>query len=146
MNFVKEKVKTVEEENASLKKTLVEKEKELSTKKASEMFSDSFNSSKIPAKFNAKVFKDTELASFIDENGKLNEDGYKESVAKAVSSWEEDFKDILVDKQGKEDSEENKDSAEEENKDKGVLGTGTLEENTSTDDDFVERMVKFATK
>ena len=143
---LKEKIKTVEEENSSLKKSLVVKEKELSEKKASELFSASFDSSKIPAKFESKVFKDTELASFIDENGKLNEEGYKESVAKAVASWEEDFKDILVDKPEKEDKEENTDSFEDK-EDKKILGTGTAEEEQSgADDDLIERMVKFATK
>jgi hypothetical protein len=89
------------------------------------------------------VFKDTELASFIDENGKLNEEGYKESVEKAVTSWEEDFKDIIVEKSDNKDSEEKSDIAEE----KKILGTGTLEEEQSgADEDLIERMVKLATK
>ena len=142
---LKEKIKTVEEENSSLKKSLVVKEKELSEKKASELFSASFDSSKIPAKFESKVFKDTELASFIDENGKLNEEGYKESVAKAVASWEEDFSGLIPAEKQDVKKEIVEDSEEEENKE--ILGVTTPEkDDVKTDEALVDHLVNLAIK
>ena len=142
-------IASLEESNANLTKTLIDKETELSKKKASEIFDSAFENSNIPAKFSGKVFKDTELASFIDSEGKLNAKGYSESVDAAIASWEEDFSDLIIDKKENKDSEEeNKDSDDnkEDNKDKEILGTSIVDSVGKVDEDLVNNLVNYAIK
>ena len=139
---LKNKVSSLEEANASLTNSLTEKEKELSSKKATEIFETAFESSSIPSKFSGRVLKDTNLDSFIGSDGKLDSKGYSDSVSAAIASWEEDCSDLIK-------KDENKDEKKEEQKDekKEILGFSTLDgEDAKNQDELVEHLVKLATK
>lgn len=141
---LKSKVSSLEEANATLTNSLVQKEKELSTKKASEIFETAFENSSIPEKLSGKVFKDTNLDSFIGSDGKLDSNAYSASVDAAIASWKEDLSDlILADKEEKKD--ENKEDTEEENKE--ILGIPPLDKaDEKSQDALVDHLVKLATK
>lgn len=141
---LKTKVSSLEEANAALTNSLVQKEKELSTKKASEIFETAFENSSIPEKLSGKVFKDTNLDSFIGSDGKLDSNAYSASVDAAIASWKEDLSDlILADKEEKKD--ENKEDTEEENKE--ILGIPPLDKaDEKSQDALVDHLVKLATK
>ena len=147
---LKNKVSSLEEANASLTNSLTEKEKELSSKKATEIFETAFESSSIPSKFSGRVLKDTNLDSFIGSDGKLDSKGYSDSVSAAIASWEEDCSDLIKKDENKEDKkEEQKDENKEEQKDekKEILGFSTLDgEDAKNQDELVEHLVKLATK
>ena len=141
---LKTKVSSLEEANVALTNSLVQKEKELSTKKASEIFETAFENSSIPEKLSGKVFKDTNLDSFIGSDGKLDSNAYSASVDTAITSWKEDLSDlILADKE--ENKDENKEDAEEENKE--ILGIPPLDKaDEKSQDALVDHLVKLATK
>jgi len=146
VNDLKEKNKGLEDENNALKGIIVAKEKELSTVAASEIFSSLFSESSIPSKFSAKVEKDTNLSAFINEDGKLDKNGYSESCSAAIASWAADFEGIVVAENGSV-----ADDSEEELKDKKVLGTGTpaeeiIEEDNKTDESLIDRLLNMAIK
>lgn len=142
---MKSKITALEESNASLTKNLIEKEMELSTKKATEIFETAFENSSIPSKFSGKVFKDTNLNSFIGSDGKLDSKSYSESVDAAISSWEEDFSGLIPAADKKEDKKS--DSEEENVDDKEILGVSlTDDKETKNDESLVDYLVNLATK
>lgn len=142
---MKSKITALEESNANLTKNLIEKEMELSTKKATEIFETAFENSSIPSKFSGKVFKDTNLNSFIGSDGKLDSKSYSESVDAAISSWEEDFSGLIPAADKKEDKKS--DSEEENVDDKEILGVSlTDDKETKNDESLVDYLVNLATK
>ena len=142
---LRSRISSLEEANAQLNGSLVEKEKELSSKKATEIFDTAFENSSIPAKFSGKVLKDTNLDSFIGSDGKLDAKGYSDSVDAAIASWEEDFSGLIPAEKQDEKKEIVEDSEEEENKE--ILGVTTPEkDDVKTDEALVDHLVNLAIK
>lgn len=146
-------VEALQKKNEDLSSSIISANKELSEKNAKDAFSEVFSESNIPENFSGKVFKDTNLESFIGEDGKLDEKGYRGSVSAAVKSWEADFAGVLIEKnedKNKGNNEPNEESTEE-NSNKEVFGSGNTSDGNGKGEDgsnlsLIDEMVALASR